>query len=528
MESSFETSSQDWSYLAEGGQHVVFRYLPSGGRSCFIGKVLRVRKHLDRHYDFKGAHSLARSSQFLSDYDGHVNGVLYALSSDVLHQPAYYKLGKEMVLKLVELVELERRPKYRGKPLWNSVMQLEDEAWEIWGEILPNMFQVHHTSDIGGSQDSNDDEKRRIVDGKVLLTLELKIKGGFPSTSPFLTTRASKVKRRYGRYHLKQLAESGARFNEMPRGVHDPRDLFSRDAARIRSSLGDLSQLPKTILSAFINGEEYFKTEGGSGGSSSWWTSVSDTFLANHVESAANGGAIVMEAMVALLLQSAILKDLWVAQKLDLVDVEGAARIFDRLVTFAGDQRKAESKLRESVTQIGPLLEDLRQRIYTSDDVDTSDSLSLGNDFPPFLRDLAELQPSPAALDSYVMNLSSYECCVLLNMWLISLAAKDAALMTSFEVDHSSVHSSKCRFQDAATQMPAATPTSRTSSGVSLIELTCPPSCEHCSSDNPSVLVLHYVSALIDVGYKEPSKCWSKVEEERRMCEAVSSLLSEE
>ena len=35
----------------------------------------------------------------------------------------------------------------------------------------------------------------------------------------------------------------------------------------------------------------------------------------------------------------------------------------------------------------------------------------------------------------------------------------------------------------------------------------------HCSSDNPSVLVLHYVSALIDVGYKEPSKCWSKVEE---------------
>lgn len=511
----------DWQYLTEGGKHVVFKNIRNTGK--FVGKVLRVRKCMNCSNTLKNASATASSFEFLSDYDYNVNRILYADSSDLLCQPLLYKLDKDVLVKLAEIAEVKRRPKYKGKHLWDSTLQSWDETSELWGEILPNMFLMHSFHDASqNSWHNGGAESKHIVERKVL-TLELKIKGAFPSISPFLSNTLSQVKRQYGRYQLKQLAKSAGISKEASGTIHDPMDLFSMDATRIRSSLRDLTRFSTTILRAFVDGVEISNIEESDVYSpTSRWASLSGTFLPNNLEYSANQ-AIVVEIMATLLLQCTFLKELSAAQKLDLVDVEGAAMIFDRLVSLVGDSREAENKLCESVTLMKPLLEDLRQCIYSSDDTGIPSLHFTSDKIPHFIKDLIDLQSSPAALDSYVTNLSCHECCVLLNLWLISLAAKDTSLMASFEVVKSSIQSSKCViFEEAGKQVPAPL----SSSQFSCIELACPPTCEHCSSNDPSKLVLRYFSVLIDTGYKDPSKCWSKVDEERRMCEALSLLSS--
>ena len=512
---------EDWEYLAEGGQHVVFKYTASESiQKVLVGQVLRVRKP-SNHSEW--THPLLGSSQFLREYDLNVNRVLYSNASDFFQQPTYCTLDEGFLVDLTRIVKLQRSSKFKGQPLWGDHVQSEGAGLrEVCGQLVWNMCLVQEG--VGCSDDDG-------AEGKSL-TLELKIKGGFPSVSPFLSSSSSQVKRMFGRYQLKQLSDTGETgSNPLSPMIetHDPRDLFSMDASRIRKSLDHLLEAPKSILRMSIDGVAIdWKEDRSINGSRTPLEGVD--LLSEAFDSTAVTENVVTEVMTAILLQSGLLTDISAAQKLDFIDIEGAHKVFSHLVTLTGDFREAESKLCESVTQMKDLLEVLKGVSIEQTGCNDNDNK---NEIPEFLKALGMLQSSSATpcedersvVDSYLRSLGIHECCVLLNLWLISLAAKDFSIVVTFKVERSSAQSSKYNFERVGDRWPPVS--SRASGGAhGRMELAGMPENQYRSFKKPRKISVCYASCVIDTGYKDPSKCWGKLEGETRLCEAVSCLMS--
>ena len=105
-------------------------------------------------------------------------------------------------MEISEIAKLQRSSKFEGQPLWDTYIcnnSRDYECLELFcGELYNNMFLIRQEC-TGSSADEGTPTR--------LLTLELKIKGGYPSKSPFLSSPSSQIKRRYTRYQLKQLCD---------------------------------------------------------------------------------------------------------------------------------------------------------------------------------------------------------------------------------------------------------------------------------------------------------------------------------
>ena len=88
----------------------------------------------------------------------------------------------------------------------------------VIGEVMPNAFKLYKEPR---------DHSHDLTDIPSPVSLEIKVKGGHPSVSPFLAPTS--IKRRYGRHHLKELAGLGDSAEFEVALSHRPTDLGSRD-----------------------------------------------------------------------------------------------------------------------------------------------------------------------------------------------------------------------------------------------------------------------------------------------------------
>ena len=188
--------------------------------------VLRIRK--PRGY------GMAHDLDFLRGYEARVNDVLYPNGPSL--RSSKFILSSSFVDELSRHIHTSRPARFRSNPIGGSLV----------GEVMPNvlkMFKKPYNAEPSSYRESPS-----------IVSLEIKIKGGHPSVSPFLKG-ASRIKRQYGRHHLKQLANLDDPIELETALYHCPLDLGSRNYDTIRTCLSDLVKLPQKILRCYLDGK---------------------------------------------------------------------------------------------------------------------------------------------------------------------------------------------------------------------------------------------------------------------------------
>jgi hypothetical protein len=372
------------------------------------------------------------------------------------------------------------------------------------------------------------------------LCFEIKVKNGFTTTSPFLLESHS-IKSRVSHYRIAQLVKLhdirsgkstpwGAAFDTI--SAYDPLDVCSGSPERVQKALYALAQSPQNnfivynskcervyglsntsmdalldICIAFVSRDRDFISNSLSRETKDMQISSNASIESPHcVEGTADCGCgepsnmsipipvvEVLDAVARELCASDALQRLQLLQCLDLLDVEGAHRVYQRLVSLCignpciGDpQQQADVLITKQLESIDlteelfkavlrrrcntkqTLLEQTLPVVFPSSDisqhssdtvVDCSHGL-VGSKVPDVVYRLAELQSDfrwdrgPAVSDLHmpecfdvsegdscksdsrraaaialVGNLTISDCTYLLSMWIIALGASDASLM---------------------------------------------------------------------------------------------------
>ena len=511
-EAHFEAG--DWPFLAEGGQHIIFKYAPCGNNDNIISfkdKLLRIRKK----YPNESGDSLEH--EIFDSYESAVNDSLYP--SEFRIEPILKDLNVTFLGELMDLNKSNRSSRYQDK-------QIHDARQDhIAGEIIPDalkLFKKPHDTTIPGDSNAHN-----------TISLEIKVKGGYPSVSPFVSS--SSIKRQFGRHHLKQLASmeekeiaatSPTSFSISVRKLlsHDPLDLGSCNQKIIRSSLSDLVESPKKVLKCYVNGSPALgsfmqfgiSSQGQTRQDATWAALCRETLALPLPDQAQDGGAtsagdLVLTASACVLAGNPLIKSLLRAQKLDFIDVEGAGAIHTRLVSLVGSHDAAAAALGQAVAGMSDLLRDLSCLLEAAPGGLSSTMESL----PRPLRELAVLcekgSGEQADLVAFTEGLSQQDCAVLLNLWLIALAAKDASIIMSFRCNSTKMDPS------CTSQMTETEHLEQTEDTCGVVKLLC--NGQQCGG---CMVQLDYTLALIDIGYKSPAKCWNKLEEEGRFCDLAT------
>ena len=473
--------ARDWAFLAEGGQHVICRHRSDDDSvlAAYYGSVLRIRK---RGEGDSGQAELA----FIEGYEASVNGVLYPSSSSL--QSSKVMLDSTFIDELSSAIQASRPARYQSSIIDGPVI----------GEVMPNAFKLYKEPR---------DHSHDLTDIPSPVSLEIKVKGGHPSVSPFLAPTS--IKRQYGRHHLKELAGLGDSAEFEAALSHRPTDLGSRDYDVIKKCLSDLVQRPKKVLRCYLRGEPALGSfshfgmrwsdtnkEGGS------WSTLCGRALPGHPEAE----EIILSAVASALSHDDTAHCLLNAQKFDLIDIEGAGMIYDRLVFLLGD-KGADASLARGAVDMAPLLGQLAQYFYavSGQGQETVDEIRGG--LPQALQ---KLLTSEVNVTTFCAELSEQESVMLLNLWLIALAAKDASLIVSLQC----TNQEPSEVSKSGGARNVEDHVSQTEDHCGLVVLGCPGSTCHVN--------VSYTVALVDIGYKGTAKCWNKQSEEERFCELAA------
>jgi hypothetical protein len=371
------------------------------------------------------------------------------------------------------------------------------------------------------------------------------VKGGIRGTSPFIPVHRS-IKLRTSRFQLMQcqkiLQASQSKDGVMAwgkfvaRSEYKPEQLCSGDKTAVMHALSTLMVTPQNNLRVSVNGAHIYG-----------WDKVNVElfhqalrdcdFLREGGEQSARD--VLLQILAHILMQERVLYMLRSVQDLDVLDVEGSAMVYARLLSlFIGDTHQTNAYIAERMAV--PIPSSLTSAMNISHNAEYSSNnehphacCTILEDAPGSVCNIVlklralridEHTPSAerlarcAAAELLVSVADREECALLLQLFMVSLIAKDASVMVSFQA---------CAPGDCQGSSLAAKAQTAAHCGIVTIPAAA------CAGDivvaqapalGPQRGFL-YTVGLIDVGLKALDKLWAKELEEDAVCAAAEAVL---
>lgn len=317
-----------------------------------------------------------------------------------------------------------------------------------------------------------------------VISFEFKVKCGLKSISPFNKT-SRRLKLKYSRFAMMQVLKASR--NDVGVGVgteissYRPQQLCSKESDEVFSCLKSLLQNPQNNLKVSLNGQHKFgwgKTE------VTVLHNISSLFLLPSLSGIRSSSEkerdsdFVLSLVCKILSENSLLLELQSMQLLDILDSEGAAVIYGRLVEEMGSSSIADERILERIASpdfgslvIPDLISLSREMMasgkYNLDDNDISSknllcpvskndahgghpdlnsasssaSPSSAGDVMRLLLQLAihegmseeEILSSSTAAFELVQGLTGDVCVDLMVAWMMGLIAKDASVIVSLQ-----------------------------------------------------------------------------------------------
>lgn len=516
----------EWEYIGEGGKHALFG---SHGED-FRGKLLRIEKQnfraaalWSRREHIEGAELLKRKSRSPLEY----------LEKFVAPQLAPY-------VDIPELVPLE----------WEFLGALRETTLAA-GVVPPSRIKDWNPKP-GGEGDvirqppigmlvvdyrkipaSMKEQDVQVVPTRRRFCIEVKPKAGYLSRSPLVhpNHRVKLTKSRFAllqELHQQGHVEKGwaKTASGIKRSSYEPLDLFSKDRMRMYHAIESLVESPQNNLKVWYDNQAATKlatfgsnaTERVQEDVASYPNSRLDERHAKH-----NFGSLIADLLVPVLAHETLLGKLQSLQQLDILDVDGAILVSDRLVELCGgSEQEAETIISDWLERAGDQREVHPLLSASPFHIPSKNSTLLRlcqtiEEFRELLSGFDLLLPQAAALDKFyseardlVSNLSREECAVLLSSWLLSLAMCDVSIFVTFE---QLPRLGKETFQSGVTAGQAEESKSFIAASVdkgSGIVST---------NENGTMSRFEYRVRLIDCDQKPPKKLWGRKQKEAAFAE---------
>lgn len=513
--------ADEWDYIGEGKVHVAICNAQRG--SIYFGYALLV---------CKGNATIPCVAQRMK----FATNVMNMLITNKYVSDKY--LGMELSLQFVEDVFRRIQPQRPAKRVAKGSSLLTTAT------LIRNFGVIYRTIPCS------------LPVRKDTLVVELKVKGGDIGWAPFITADRS-IKLHHSRFKLMQLyktavmASATTGTSSVDWGIlcgfseYEPRELCSRDPERVCKSLSLLVGNPQNNLRVSLNGAHVYG-----------WNLNSLDHLHTTLsisEFGQNGGreptpqlpgpaavGRMLRVVSAVLCEETALQRLQAAQRLDLLDMEGAALAYTRLCRLYGVQHTREQQQASSVVlsclaeqmskPIEPLILDTIHGINlnicsskTFSLCDMADDGSLSD--VQLVHQLAMLRVDSSmspeqrsrqrcAAQTLLDACSAEQCTLLLQLWMAALVAKDASVIVTLQactVATEEVAGSSDRTE--GTTLHVATQ-SDAHCGVVTEQTSRPADLNAVEQTFRCV----YSVGVIDLGLKALDKVWSKDLDEDEVC----------
>lgn len=478
-------NAKEWEYSNEGKTKLVLVY--TGSNKYYHGKALILRK--SRITDME--------SCFHHEVMGRILTFLYVVDkSETVHCAAEF---------LEDLLEQLQYCRPIGRACGKS-LELYHNA-----ELQPNCC---------GLQGQFSDFLR--ATSASCISVEIKVKCGLKASSPFIP-ESRRVKFFYSRFQLMQCYKyskakktsdgilSWGKF--VSKSAYMPEDLCSSDIHRIAHSLRMLLATPQNNMRICIDGRHAYG-----------WDKVEDKHFRDCLSASATALCFdptkdpseqLVNLVAGILANESILDRLVVAQDLDVLDVEGSAIVYKRVVLLCGGSESvAQSFLHTAFDK--PIDERLLSRHTDGKCNNLGDSnletvlklrqLRVSHDTPIEIRDNYR-----TAAKNIISIASMDTCALLLQLFMVSLVAKDASVIITMK---------RCDPVIADVLPFVSVPQNLQNCGV-FVTPTHNSDTRNCTN-TPDTDIYAYSVRAIDVGLKSLDKLWRKEDEEDEVCMAAA------
>ncbi len=475
----------EWVYHAEGGKHAIFRFKSSAseGSNCFAQE--HITSHLLRisKLYLALAHAVSGNASADDNADADIatnpevpnntsnQEIKSFLFQRNIIQPllgrCYLDLPGSIVLPLLFCAQLYRQAMASG-----NIPPSRLQSWRIdrsenanssnnlaIKEGIKATLLRDHTTLIQHPRFLNQPKQN-------VISVEIKPKAGYITSSPLVSPK-HRCKYNRSRYSLQQqlmqlgLVHKGWRRQDSETqnskpfipSNYSPLDLFSGNASQIQTALKDLSNHMQNNFRVFCNGTQVFgedispleeegmeiiDTLAGQFGSSAF---------RNHGEDKRTDLILldfICSIVSKILHQENLLGNLLSMQLLDVIDGDGAIRVYDRLVNLCdGSNSKAEELLDKGMLCVEETsIEQLKKHQLRENGL-TNSPFKLPNcsvlhqmieEMDSFQSHSTNEMDSSHELCVQLVNQLSREGCIyLLQNWLLSLAMCDVSFFVTFQ-----------------------------------------------------------------------------------------------
>eukprot|EP00752_Nemacystus_decipiens_P015584 g13907.t1 len=421
----------DWSYLAEGGFHIILRY--DGTDPELTGRILRIgKKSLGHQKEAEAADPATPADAVVPDEAGarrkFERGVLMPLLGEQYVQPGDAVTLSRQDIEKIHLSIDHLRPEGRIKKDsgdWSSACQLEPDKTAFWLK-LPSASSAATESKGKG----------------VVIAVEIKPKGAVMPVGTLVPPGNNRLKYRVARFDAQQRFKAQGKQSwgtiDTPCLYH-PREFYSGEAGRAAATLKELMKTPQNKLRAWENGNMLFgagsgkgddeKTEGGE--------SVGEAALGKAVTAAglAGGDGTAAEALMDLvgeiLAKEPLVSRLVGAQALDVLEVEGGGVVFEKLVSLCGGSKEEALNMLEGQESEPFVAEPTDKDLLVPEA--TLAALRAGSPVPAGSADAPDIDALHAKGLEAVERLSVKDCVQLLRRYIIGLGVMDCSVMMSLK-----------------------------------------------------------------------------------------------
>ncbi|CAN0069758.1 unnamed protein product [Scytosiphon promiscuus] len=422
----------EWSYLAEGGFHIILRY--DGNDPELMGQILRIGKKALGHQEEKGGDGgggAAAPAVVAPDEAGarrkFERGVLIPLLGEQYVQPGdAVMLSREDIEKIHDSID-HLRPAGRIKKDvgdWSSACQLEPDKTAFWLKVA----SATHGAVTPGTSEEGGDKKA------VVMAVEVKPKGAVMPVGTLVPPGNNRLKYRVARFDAQQRfkAQGKQSWGSIDRPcLYHPREFYSGDAKRAASTLKELMKTPQNKLRAWENGNMLFGAGSGKGHDEG----AAEEALGKAVVEAGLAGEdgtpaeALMDLVGEILAREPLVSRLVAAQALDVLEVEGGGMVFDKLVSLCGGSTEEALNMLEDQESEGfeaePISDDLLVPAATLEALRAGSPLAAGG------KDGGNIDELHAKGLLAVEKLSVEDCVQLLRRYIIALGVMDCSVMMS-------------------------------------------------------------------------------------------------
>jgi hypothetical protein len=501
-------NSNLWSFLAEGKMHVVVSNSSHSTRPI----ILRIPKHtaISNSNDQLFVLNLmipwySSSSISMSSVIELSNTFIESLTNQIdSFRPLNRKIVSEpLCLKHHAHIEFNYNYVHKGLPRLSNIFQLKTSVGEHSDTLL-------------------------ILNG-CHISFDFKVKCGLLGSSPFIPSSRG-LKLGNSKFRLMQLYKLAKKTKSIACTAplrnasgepawgtfhtvshYNPSDLCSMDKDKIMTALNALVDNPQNNLRVCLNGRHVFGWDKDKATAVDL-TAVCCQFLGDT--SSADDASLrrTLDLLTAVLSAEQTLSRLEQMQAMDLLDVEGAALVFQRLVDLSGGDVDAAERL-INVALESPMDDGIQISI-----AHCLSSSGYGNCelCPSVVVSLAALRISASTPEhiadqyrlsahSLLAEMTKSDCLLLLTLWMMGLVAKDASVIVALQRVCGMPSDRAVNIDKSSVQMQT-----ETTAGLVIKSYD-------DMSDSSDVCVFAYCLSLVDIGPKSVDKIWKKGLEEQEL-----------